>query len=667
MGYKYRKKAGRGFFVAMALGILLCIIFWGVTAMAAEETESDEEHLFDIEARLLPSGDRTYDVRLTIGNKGADWEGTVRVRMQIDSSNSYDPSDCVYDTAISLPQGSTKQFEVRIPAESIEYISETVNVILLDKESNIVERKKFNRLLMDDSDVLSMGILSDSYQFLTYLDMGGEYVYYGEIDLPVKLLELDQDNLADSLDSLIYLVIDDYNTGVLTDETVEAIRQWVRDGGMLIVGTGKCAEDILCGLDFLDLACIQVNEPGQGMYSADYDVVLSQLYMADLDDLLEQYYVDEERLIMVTPMGEGAVEVTPYALSDLGRLDRVAGTWEGYVWVLLQNVNNYTRIQYNYQKQKYYNDHYTLRRIFRKFGNGGSRLNLGGLKWIVVLYVIFVGPVLYLILRAMKKRDWYWIAVPVTTLAGILLVYVAGHGFEVVNTRVYSVTVENLSDRDVDDVTYLHCYDAGHKEWELQLAEGYEYTGAVFEHFYNHDINRYRNRVRKEGERISFGLNPDVGFEDCYFMAGNARKKATGSITCDIDFSAQQGVKGTVTNGTDRDFQYFAVIVGHVLLVYDGLPAGETCSLENMKYTSEQESYDDVMDAYLQGFMSEYFYDNEKGKRDIDIMAALGTGVSVAALENPHATVIVGVTENWDKTVDDDCSETSYGCLYSVQ
>ena len=33
-------------------------------------------------------------------------------------------------------------------------------------------------------------------------------------------------------------------------------------------------------------------------------------------------------------------------------------------------------------------------------------------KFLIVVYVIVVGPVLYLFLCKMKKRDWYWLGVP---------------------------------------------------------------------------------------------------------------------------------------------------------------------------------------------------------------------------------------------------------------
>lgn len=667
---------------AFVLGVLFCAMFFCGAGMAAESDSAAENGVedgsasFDIDALLLPSGNTTYDIQLTVSNLGEDWEGTVRAQL----SQQYGSLSCAYDTELSLPQGSTKQFVVRVPISSIDEPNGSLEVFLLDKRvDKIVGRKSFRRFLLDGVEALSMGILSDSYRSLTYLDRGGETVYYGGAEFPISLVQLDQDNLAGSLDFLKYLVIDNYNTGVLTDEAREGIRQWMNAGGMLIVGTGKRAEDTLGGLDFLDIECTRVYEPGTNVYGGAYGVGLEQLSLAELNDTTGRYHTEQDSMIMVSSWGDGAAEIVPYALSDLGKPDLVVENWENYVWELLANVNSYVNISDDYSDR--YNMNYIVRSIFRSFGNGGGSLNFGALKWLVVLYVIFVGPVLYLILRAIKKRDWYWGAVPVTVLVGILLVYLAGRGFEVVDTRVYSVTVEKLSGRNTgsspggDSVTYLHCYDAGHEEWAVQLAERYDYAGPLFENYvyasaYGVPASAYFYHICREGGRLSLGIDPDQGFADAYFRAGTSRKVETGSISGDLADSVKWGITGTVTNGTGWDFEYFAVIADNVLYIYDALPAGATRTLGKAVYTSRQSGYDTVMEAYRHGYMSDYVYGSRKKDRnkDYDIIAALGTGIwEVFSREDSGGKVIIGVARNWEKAVDDDCSETAYGCLYAVQ
>ena len=524
---------------------------------------------------------------------------------------------------------------------------------------------------------LSMGILSDEYLSLTYLDMGGNEIYYQGNNYPIKLVELNQDNLAGTLDALSFLVIDSYNTSVLSDKVLENIEQWMDKGGMLIIGTGSDAEEVLSGLDNLDIECLKIYEPEEDIYASFGDfsytyVDISKIHMAELIDRNDKYENGYGSLAFMCSWGNGAVGIFPYSFSELGELDVTdyqGYTQEEFVDNILWQVSDYTAIRYGSSQYTYNNNgRYIFNRFCYLLGNGSSRLQFGGLKVIVILYVIFVGPVLYLILRFAKKRDLYWIAVPVATLAGIFLVYVAGRGYEVTGTNVFSATIENLSGGETVQ-TYLRCYDAGHKEWDLRLAEGYEYAGPLKEDYYyrSSDDETYYYHIKKEGDRLFFGIDPSVGFEDSYFLAGITKESENGSISSDLQLDGQLGIKGTVTNGTKRDFKYFAVIINENLFVYKNLPAGADIDLERSERVFDRTTgYYNGAESYLYNYMSDVWRGNKK--KDADVLTALGIGISyLYSLEEPDMTVVIGVCEDWDKAVDDNCNEVSYGCLYEVQ
>ena len=651
-------------FRILIFGLIICGIYMGragLTVRAAEQA-------FGIEAKMLPSDQNAYAIQLTVENQGQDWEGTVRLMMRQDYYGRL--NDCAYDTELSLPQDSTKQFVVKVPKDSIDRTDAIVQVILLDKNADKVADKEFGRLLQTESDALTMGILSDEYTSLTYLDMGGnEFNYYGK-NYPIRLEELDRDKLTDSLVALDFLVIDSYNTGVLSDGALENIRQWRDNGGMLIIGTGSGAQEVLDGFDDLEIQCSKVYDPGAGTYDSRDYVDVSQLHMAELTDVNGKYQTTYDMSILMCSEGGGAVGILPYSLSEVARLN-AAGTYEQqkeFVESMLRQVSSYASVRHGSGQYTTsgYDSMYFLTGVSNYLGNGNNRLQFGWLKVIVILYVIFVGPVLYLILRFAKKRDLYWIAVPVTTLVGIFLVYFAGRGFEVVSTNVYSVTVRNLTGGG-HDRTYLRCYDAGHKEWELRLAEGYEYAGPLEDSNYRSSDESYFYRIRKEGDRLFFGLNPSVGFEDGYFQAGIAGEREQGSIYSDLYQDRRQRIRGMVANKTTQDFKYFAVTIGDDLFVYKDLPAGAEVKLEDAEVVYNNDGgYSNGVAGYCYGFMREV--QSGEMAKDVDILTALGMGVSATySVVDPDRTVIIGVTENWDKVVDDQCNEVSYGCFYAVQ
>ncbi len=661
MGNKIR--INQRIFRLVIFGIILCGVYMGragLTVRAAEQA-------FGIEARMLPSDQNAYEIQLKVENQGQDWEGTVRLMMREDYYGRL--NDCAYDTELSLPQGSTKQFVVKVPKDSLDRTDAIVQVFLLDKNADKVADKDFGRLLQTEADALTMGILSDEYTSLTYLDMGGnEFQYYGK-NYPIRLEELDQDKLAGSLAALNFLVIDSYNTGVLSDKALEDIRQWRDNGGMLIIGTGSSAQEVLAGFDDLGIQCSIVYDPGEGTYDTRDYVDVSMLHMAELVDVNDKYKTAYDMSILMRSEGDGAVGILPYSLSEAAKLN-AAGTYElqkEFVESMLRQVCSYASVRHGSGQYSFDdNSMYFLTRISNYLGNGNNRLQFGWLKVIVILYVIFVGPVLYLILRFVKKRDLYWLAVPVTTLVGIFLVYFAGRGFEVVSTNVYSVTVENLAGEG-NARTYLRCYDAGHKEWALRLAEGYEYAGPMEDSNYRSSDESYFYRIRKEGDRLFIGLNPSVGFEDGYFQAGIAGEREQGSIYSDLYKDRRQRIKGTVTNKTTQNFKYFAVTIGDDLFVYKNLPAGAEVKLEDTEVVYNNNGvYSSGVSGYCYGFIREV--QSGEMANDVDILTALGMGVYAAySVGDPDRTVIIGVTEDWDKVVDDQCNEVSYGCLYAVQ
>ena len=687
------KKKKISLLAALTLAVLLSVIFYKNTVMTVR---AQGEGTFSIEAQMLPSDNKTYGVKLTVENQGEDWEGTVRLIVDEDYRKP-----TAYDTALSLPQGSKKQFDVKIPMNSIDSANGTVVVTLLDRSNVEVAKREFKRLLVDQMEALSMGILSDSYSELTYLDMGGSEIYFYDGLYPIRLVELQQGNLEDILDTLTILVIDHYNTGILTKEEIDAIERWNINGGVLIVGTGAYAEDTLKGFNdiYLGISCTEIYTPEETSETGteadmetgaetdtetdtenntETDTVTyygkpykdwSQLTMARLQGVNSMNF-DYNTESYAESKGNGSICALPYSLTQMVKVDGFFKNFaqEAFVSELLENASSYASSRYTSSSSPYGGFSTYTPYMLGVFGNSNSILNFNWLNVIVILYVIFVGPVLYLILRFMKRRELYWVLVPVSALLGIGLVFLAGRGFEVVSTKVYSVAVNNLSDSG-KSVTYLHCYDANRKEWELKLAEGYEYAGPLSSSYYYSGLEDapYYYHIRKAGDTLSVGINPGSNFEDSYFYLGSTENRdgVEGSLVAQDIASGYSGINGTVTNYTGYNMDYFAVIWNDSLYVFENLPAGATCNLKAGEHLFGM-SGGYYYSSYMYSFLEDFYDDGEYGK--VSELSALGVGIcDVYPQSDQDAFIVIGVVKDWNKTIDDNCSEVSYGCLYSIQ
>lgn len=680
------KKVCGGVMLAAALVVASPIASLHSHADKSVEDAQDvaaQNSAFEIDADILLSDKDTYNIQLNIKNNGADWEGMVRVFAQGDvlTSGRYSgrvPN--VYDTSLSLPQNSEKQFVVKIPKGASDYEGSNIRVALLDKKSKVVAEKLFSRLLLDEMESISMGILSDEYAELTYLDMGGITMYYYNTDMPVKLMDMTKNNLTDALDSLAILVIDEYNTEILTDEEIQAIALWIDNGGVLIVGTGAAAKETLSGLEDVipDVECLNVSKPGTGAATSsnEYDSLdRTKLSIANLQAKSNQYGESYFSNGLVTSVGDGAMGIVPFSLTELGQKADVAiidFPQEQYVLNLLEEFTGMSNSRFN-RSQNVLNDRESLgqvQRLMGILGNADSTLNFGFLKFLVVVYVIFAGPILYLILRAAKKREWYWVAVPATAVLGIFMVFLAGRGFEVVNTRMYSVTTQDLSGKQ-GTKSYLYGYDAKFKEWSLQMTDGYDYAGCLNMDNYNYKDNieatDFYYRVQNEGGRLTIGMKPTSAFEDSFFYAGKAKSEETVLGTLEFSGIAYDwsGIGGVITNNTNKDLEYFAVIINDSVRVYKDLPAGGQCSLDKISPVYTSSAGFSLRGEYIYDFLREIHQGDIK--EDKALTAALGVGIRDAYPQSDYDRVVIcGVVKNWDKTIDDDCNETAYGCVYTI-
>ena len=119
-------------------------------------------------------------------------------------------------------------------------------VRLLDENGNEVVSKRLKLNLNLETAELFIGVLSDNPAELLYFN--GVGVNYST--LRTKTIEMTASTLPASelgLDQLDVLLITDFDSGKLSGQQIEAVWEWVRKGGVLLIGTGERGEDTLRG------------------------------------------------------------------------------------------------------------------------------------------------------------------------------------------------------------------------------------------------------------------------------------------------------------------------------------------------------------------------------------------------------------------------------------
>lgn len=655
---------------SLAWGGNCCIVF-------AEKGVLTEEGTFSGDVRVLKQEGDRYVMQVTVENSGEDFTGTAQVIF----GASYD--NCAYNTEIVLPAQGKKQFTITVPEKAADTVYGICQLNFLNEKGSVVQSIPMRDVFNDFFSGIPVGILSDHYSDLSFMDVGGELFYIRGINYPMELVELDNDNLAGYLDGLYFLVIDQFNTSALSDENIQAVQDWVRDGGWLIIGTGAYAEQTLSGFDedFLDVEVIHVSEPGEENYVTsnanqygyyytyvdEADIDFSQMSVAELNYNKMYAYggVSEsvENPAVNCPVEDGAVSLLYFSLGEKELQKMSPYMVQSIYQELMYNSNSYQNIRRSPDME------YMGQRALAFIDSCNTDVDFSWLKVLIIIYVVLVGPILYLILRKCKKSEWYWVGAPALGLLFIAGVFLFGRGLSVKDTKVYSVTVQQADGNQAD--TYLLAYHSGVKPWELRLQEDYEAAGPGFQgyDYYGSStavINDYHYIVGNDGEGLSVGLKPRENFENGFLYAGK-KAESVGTFTgAELKGIGIGSAEGTVTNDTGCDLTYMAVWSNNYLMVFSDVKAGETLDLRQAAGNGRciYESSAAYFETLLYDLVGIY---GARVEYDQDDMAALLIGLGVAEEHNsqPGAVIVAGVVKDYDKAVADKCSEIAYGCFYS--
>lgn len=653
--------------------LLFCLVSLMVFAdrqtSYAEKTEN-----FTGDVSVLKIGDDTYVLQVQVKNTGEDFDGTVRLAF------SNVDSGCVFDTRLTLPKDGQKQFTLTVPRENADSVRGSGSLVFLDMDEKELQKVPFKNIFKGQSIGISVGILSDHYDRLTYMDMGGNGYGMGRIQQPVNLIEMDGGNLKDSLDGLYVLIIDSYNVSTLDKESIKAVEEWVNKGGGLIIGTGERGEDTLNGFDedFTGLTLSDVSEPGEDNYLVSggqiyYDyyeqdgIDFRKMAVAQLQPSGNKYSANCQEAGnnpgIIRTYGNGSILVLAFSLCE----DEMQKAPSEICQVIYDEVMNFSSIATEYYVDSYYEQMNAFHLIDRE----NTDVNFTWLEVLIFVYVVLVGPVLYLILAKAKKREWYWIGAPVLALVFIGGVLVFGRNLRVVDTRVYSVTAQRVDGKEKGKTdTFYSAYHSGVKPWKLRLKDQYEYAGTRMDWGYYGGSGYWKYRV-VYGDGIELGMKPESNFETGYLFASGNNGEDCGEILAQETAVSETLQKGSITNNTKFDFPYMMVVSDDYLMIFSDVKKGET--IEIAKAVKDGRVVYQSADIYMNDLYYNYLGMDSAVKTgdeiDTQSCAALVAGMYNVQRKMKYGAgqiLICGVVPDYEKTVADKCTEISFGYLYAI-
>lgn len=189
--------------------------------------------------------------------------------------------------------------------------------------------------------------------------------------------------------------------------------------------------------------------------------------------------------------------------------------------------------------------------------------------YIVILgiYVLLIGPVLYLICKIKDKRHLLWGIIPVCSVLFSLFIYFIGSSTRISDTFVNYITCMELGKNGrMDETSYIRVVSPSNKGYELDVkgdaVVSYYTWFHYYDSFYGTD-EEYSSYItmeeQQDGTKVSVRNKPAFSSTTLQIESTRTYEKGIDTDICYADFQ----MTGTITNNLDYDLE-------QVVLVLDG-------------------------------------------------------------------------------------------------
>jgi hypothetical protein len=362
-------------------------------------------------------------VTIEARNAGAAIDGTLEVQESLAAQPGV-TGTTIYQEPITLATGATKRVRIYLVEDTT---AATVAARIIQNGRVVVSQDSASR----GTTTTLIGVLSDQASSLD------EFAAIHPGGVSARVVHLLPDDIADSpipLRAFDILAIDDFATDRLTSAQRAAIAGFVANGGDLLLGTGAAWHKTLATLP---AAILPLQVSGTEVVDVAALGGSSELATGTITNGRAWLGAGGQPLLLDRTVGAGTVTLATFDWNQ----DPVA-TWSGTKDLQRQILARAVFGSGGAGQNFTYGGP-----GFGAYGNGSSISlasrsnaftsvlgNLPGLDLpslqltggLVLLYVLLVGPVNYLALRAMRRRALAWVTVPLIAIVGAAGAYGTG-------------------------------------------------------------------------------------------------------------------------------------------------------------------------------------------------------------------------------------------------
>ncbi len=579
--------------VTFLMLMLVCVLAFEGNAYATSSYNkkvTKKNDKFNVEAVYGMGGLVYYDMPAMVSVTVTCQENFSGMLQLVAGTEDYGTSVVAYGEDISLSAGEAKTFH--LTPTSIG--SNGKVIIQIENERGKVVYQETDEITLESGgSKVSIGILSDDYSALSYFDGIGMTIDSSQAI--TSIFELNQNNFPEDamgLAMLQYMVIDNFDTATLSEKQYEALKSWVQDGGVLILGLGSHYQNVLhCFNDsFLTGTLGTLSKKNVTFEGAEDAIQLDCIdFQLEGGEPLAAHGM-MEGAAYTKEMGLGRVIVLGYSMG----MEPITSSpdKQAFAKVIIEHgkmESTAARFYGNYASR---DEVYSGVEV-AKLADNSKRPSVLLYGFILFVYVVLVGPILYVVLKALGKREKIWMAIPIVTLAFTFIIYLTGFMYRLNKPLVSTFTVVQLQEHARTEKIYTNIVCPKPKEYAIQFAEGYtgfrknsnEYYYSMFDS--NTEEGVYDYMLKKNGACTEMLLNCTEPFQQTSVAVSHNGDNNIGTIDSKLTCYTT-GFKGTVTNNTCYDLQDVVVTFENYFCMVGDVKKGETVAIDPSKIVVAQ-------------------------------------------------------------------------------
>lgn len=577
--------------VIFACGLAFCTPWQACYASASEgqgEAAQDPVSLdvvygYDNTAK----GGRYLPLDITIHNRrDLALKGTIQFK-----SRESDGSIYRYDYPVEVDARSELDAKYYIPLGTH---ADQLFITLASEDGSTVLSRRLRLNISLDVPELFIGILSDRPENLNYLNGAG--INYSA--LRTRTFALPEEDFPEEeigLNLLDVIIVNGFRLRKLSEKQTAAVMDWVRGGGVLILGTGERVDDTLGRFapelldDSYESAELRKVDMAEGWTIDDPQDALLELPCVDIPlhggNVI--FSSGGTALLTAAAKGNGLIAVAAFDFADIAGFCNKQPAYVDRLFTSLlgeERVKQLVRVAYSGDTSKFLSVQSLI-----NTGNVDKLPNLSLYTGIIVVYLGLLGPGLYLYFKNRELQVFYRRGVIILSVVFAVVIYLAGGKTRFKSTFYTYAAIQDVTNDYVTDTTYVNIRNPYNRPYTVELAP--DYSVLPITRTYSPDRSspeftgdeRYLIAISEQEDRTTVKGQNIVAFAPRYFrLERKTDNTARIGITGEVDYFEGK-LSGRITNQFPFPLENTCLLLYGNMVMIDRMEPGETKELDDLK------------------------------------------------------------------------------------